>query len=108
MLHWHHKKENNKGFGTAECALFNVALHVRWWCGDIKIYKHTIVEDVFILCVDIDYLQATVPFNLFSRKENGSCESMNEELERTHLFTDIKKENTPLPNVLWFFFFMCL
>lgn len=41
-------KEHNKGSDTAECAL-NVALHVRLW-RDIKIYKHTFVEDVFIVC----------------------------------------------------------
>lgn len=86
-------------------SVFNVVLHVRWWCGDIKIYKHTIVEDVFILCVDIDYLQAAVPFELFFRTENGSCEAMNEELERTHLFTDIKKK-TPHFQMFFVFFFM--
>lgn len=42
-------KEHNKGLDTAECALLNVALHVRLW-RDIKIYKHTFVEDVFIVC----------------------------------------------------------
>lgn len=57
---------------------------------------------MYLLCVDIDYLQATVSFKLFFSPENESCESMNEELERTHLFTDIKR-NTPLPNVLLFF-----
>lgn len=44
---------------SASFSLFDVALHV---CFNhyIKIYMHTIPEDVFILYVNIDYLQAIV------------------------------------------------
>lgn len=38
----------NKGFNIAEYALFDVALHVRSGVDHIKIYMHTIPEDVFI------------------------------------------------------------
>lgn len=54
-----HRKVN-KGFNSAEYALFDVALHVRFGVDHIKTYMHTIPEDVFILHVNIDYLQAIV------------------------------------------------
>lgn len=38
----------NKGFDSAEYALFDVALHVCFGVYHIKIYTHTIPEDVFI------------------------------------------------------------
>lgn len=42
------EKKINKGFNSAECALFHVALHVFFGVNLIKIYMHTISEDVFI------------------------------------------------------------
>lgn len=50
----------NKGFNSAKYALFDVALHVRFGVDHIKIYMHTIPEDVFILPVNINSLQAIV------------------------------------------------
>lgn len=57
--HLCHRKIN-KGFDSAKYALFDVALHVRFGVDHIKIYMHTIPEDVFILHVNIDYFQAIV------------------------------------------------
>lgn len=38
----------NKGFNSADYISFDVALHVRFGVDHIKIYMHTIPEDVFI------------------------------------------------------------
>lgn len=70
-------KEHNKGLDTAECALLNVALHVRLW-RDIKKYISIHLLKMYLLCVDIDHSQATVSFKLLFSTENKSCESMNE------------------------------
>lgn len=61
----------NKGLNSAEYVLFNVALHVRFGVDHIKIYMHTIPEDVFILCVNIEYLQAIVSKLFFHTTMEG-------------------------------------
>lgn len=61
----HVTEKINKGFNSAEYALFDVALHVRFGVDHIKNICIQFLKMYLFLRVNIDYLQATVS-KLFS------------------------------------------